>query len=468
MNTAKFAEAQAAYKAGDYRRAARGFLEAIEKGTPVGNGPAYHMAGNSFMRLKRYSDAAVVFEHALRDDTYQRRAAVEANLANSYVKTGDYGAAVAHYEAALAALEGEDADNAGKNAWKYYQGMGLAFMRREEYKQAALAYKHAALGEHNPAPGKALTNLGMAMMADGQPEAAIEAYRAALVSAGAVDRGRALLNLGVAYHTRGKYREAIRAIEEAQMLHGHSLGVLGERTLADARARLDIEKQVAASDAELENIGVAGEDEVAGGGDGVVVAAVNNGAVNDTVVGVAGDEVVALDVEDEAARVASMNGQETGQIVTGAAVDEFFERDEREIARTARREAHQTHPFAWMKPVGIILIIVAVLAGGAYALYATGQGIPSPKTTVTDLLEAYNAGRDIAPMWLADAPDITRQMVAIPASNDFTIVSVTTGANVSSAEIHITTEEGAKLLFEFHLAREGIGWKVRSVESQVQ
>jgi tetratricopeptide (TPR) repeat protein len=471
VDTNKFAEAQKLYGEKDYRRAARAFLESIEKGTPIGNGPAYHMAGNSFMQLKRYSDAVTVYEHALRDDTYQRRGAVESNLANSYLHVGDYSAAVAHYEAALG-----DSDASGY--YKYYQGMALAYMKQENYEAAALAYKHAALDEQNPKPGGALLNLGLAMMAAGKPDAAVEAYRAALSSAGYDNKGRALLNLGIAYHAQGKWREAIRSIEEAQMLHGYESSTLAIRTIKDARARLAIEEQVEATDvalvgedmdSELEPL----EEEIVPGvipddAHTAPSAILNEGAQSKDFDTASDHALTALAPDDfgdaESDSDLDSDASDLG-IGDPSEVETFFARTEKEIAAEGRKTARAARSrFGWVKPVIIVVLVLAVLGGAVAALYYTGQGLPSAKTTVTELLDAYNQGKSIAPMWTYDAQDTaTRQMVLVPASIDYTINKVVSAPNVSSVDVSISTDTGANLDFTFDLAREGIGWKVASL-----
>ena len=80
MDQARFDEAKNAYDSGDYRAAAKGFLAAAGRETE-GAGAAYHMAGNSLMRLRRHSDAVTVYQHAVRDELYEKRGAVRANLA---------------------------------------------------------------------------------------------------------------------------------------------------------------------------------------------------------------------------------------------------------------------------------------------------------------------------------------------------------------------------------------------------
>ncbi len=94
---ARFDEAKKEYDSGDFRSAAKGFLAAAGRETE-GVGAAYHMAGNSLMRLRRYGDAVTVYGHALRDDLYDKRGSVRANLAAALVAQGDYALAIEEYQ----------------------------------------------------------------------------------------------------------------------------------------------------------------------------------------------------------------------------------------------------------------------------------------------------------------------------------------------------------------------------------
>ncbi|MCL2526218.1 MAG: tetratricopeptide repeat protein [Coriobacteriia bacterium] len=475
MNTEKFSEAQEVYNAGDYRRSARLFLDAVEKGTPVGNGLAYHMAGNSFMRLKRYSDATVVFEHALRDDTYKRRGAVEANLANAYVRTGDYDSAIAHYEAALELGDKQE-------AYRYYQGTAQAYMQQEKFDLAAIAYKHAALDGHNPTPGKSLVNLGLAMMAGGNAKGAIEAYQAALASPDYENKGRALLNLGVAYHSLGMWKETVEALTEAKQDPNYHESELASGTLADAQHRFDMEAAVAESDQELEDL--ADEDELVD----PVEAYLAQTAATQAVEAVTPEEEPAgiFDAEAEdglssfaddpaegtAAEVSSANASSDElyprrEVKVGNAedVERFFSLSEKEAAQQGRDQLKKERGrFHWLKWVLIVVLLVAGIGGGGAALYFTGQGYPSPDTTVTRLLESYAAGRSIAEYWtFGSQQDIESKMVVVPIPQSFTIDDVTLGASASSVRASITTESDEIFIFTFQLSREGIGWKVHSI-----
>ena len=55
------------------------------------------MAGNALMRLRRHQDAVTVYGHALRDELYDRRGAVWANLGKAFSEVGEYAESVKAY-----------------------------------------------------------------------------------------------------------------------------------------------------------------------------------------------------------------------------------------------------------------------------------------------------------------------------------------------------------------------------------
>jgi len=466
VNTEKFSEAQQYYNEGDYRKSARLFLDAVEKGTPIGNGPAYHMAGNSFMRLKRYSDATVVFEHALRDDTYMRRGAVEANLANAYVRTGDYDSAIAHYEAALALSDEE-------GTYKLYQGTALAYMKQQKYELAAIAYKHAALDSHNPAPGKSLLNLGLAMMASGNAQGAVDAYQAALASPDYENKGRALLNMGIAYHSMGKWQEAVTAFEDAKAQPGYAESELARTTLADAKHRLALEAQVAEAD---QAISADDEDMV----DPVEAYMAQTQTFAEPV-----EESDAIDLSsdaqvtdsftavDEQQTPAEKDTSESNELYpqhevrVGNAedVERFFALSDKEVAEQGREKMKKERgKFFWVKWVLLIVILLGGIGGGGAALYFSGFGLPSAETTVTSLLDSYAEGRSIAEYWTFDTQaNIESEMVIVPIPANFTIDSIESGSSEAVVRTSITTAGDEVFEFSFEMVREGFGWKIEGV-----
>ena len=172
VDQARFDEALKSYEGGDYRQAAKGFLSAAGRGT-AGNGSAYHYAGNSLMRLRRWRDAVTVYGHALRDEAYTKRGAVFSNLGQAYTHLAEYTDAVDAYNHAL-----EETDFTAK--YKAHQGMAAAYLEMGKHEEAASEYRTAALDPANPDPGKALVNLGLCFMALNRPADAVESYKAAL------------------------------------------------------------------------------------------------------------------------------------------------------------------------------------------------------------------------------------------------------------------------------------------------
>lgn len=241
MNAEKFKNAKQAYDRGDYRSAARGFLESVEQGTPISNGAAYHMAGNALMKLRRHSDAVTAYNEALRDDSYLKHGAVEANLAQAELHLGNLNSALAHYEAAL-----REPDY--KNAYRCYLGVGEIMMQREEFESAAIAYRRAAVDKTNPDPGRALVNLGIALMAMGRAKDAAEAYKAALNVESYRNKGLVLSNLGIAYATFGEHRSAVIAFEEALELHDYQLNPRAQACYTASKNELRDEEKYNSAD----------------------------------------------------------------------------------------------------------------------------------------------------------------------------------------------------------------------------
>ncbi|MCL2403148.1 MAG: tetratricopeptide repeat protein [Coriobacteriia bacterium] len=467
MNTNKFSEAQQHYSEGDYRKSARLFLDAVEKGTPIGNGPAYHMAGNSFMQLKRHSDAVVVFEHALRDDTYMRRDAVEANLANAYVRTGDYDSAIAHYEAALAL--NKDASN-----YKLYQGTALAYMKQQKYELAAIAYKHAALDSHNPAPGKSLLNLGLAMMASGNAQGAIEAYQAALTSPEYKNKGRALLNTGIAYHSLGNWQDAITALEDAKGQANYTESDVARATLADAKQRLALEIQVAEADQAI----IEDEEDTIDPVEAYMAQTSTFAEVAEDDPDTTVPEATHLplpanaDSNSQTERPLPSSAKDLypqHEIKVGNAedVERFFALSDKEVAEQGREMMKKERGrFFWVKWVLITILLLGALGGGGAALYFTGFGHPSAEATVTQLLKNYAEGRSIAENWTFDTQaNIENEMAIIPMPADFTIDSIDSGPAITEVRASIVASDDSISSFTFILTREGLGWKVEEVSA---
>lgn len=500
MDAEKFKGAQEKYQAGDYRSAARGFLDAAEPGTPIGNGAAYHMAGNSFMRLKRFEDATTVYEHALKDSTYLKRAAVEANLANAYSRIGMYDAAISHFKAALE-------DPVCGNAYKCYQGMGAAFMEQDSFEQAAIAFRRAALDKDNPEPGKNLINLGLCLMSLERPKDAIQAYRAALATGSYQTPGKALSNLGIAYFQTGEWGRSIHSFEEAITLHGYKLSdqarsffeqakkefeasgsaevedeatpngdEVSDISLDEAQVSIE-EKRQAIDDAAAQPEPSSGihEEEIA------VLAADLVGQSTDAFVPVAQDfsqedepasqtpESTAPVVEQPAQDMSDTTKLDAALTEVGIgdeeAVESFFGMTEKEAAQLGKETAKENRSkFAIVKWLLGLILVFAILAGAAVAVYYTGFGIPTPKKLVSDAMSAYNSGKAFESYW-ANANNSVREMAAVPVPSQFSIDTINVDGMKATVNVKVKPGSSSALAFKFNVVRRGIGWKISSVEN---
>jgi tetratricopeptide (TPR) repeat protein len=418
VDQARFQEAEQAYAQGDYRSAAKEFLEAAGEGP--GSGPGLHMAGNSLMRLGRFDDAIVAYSAALDDHTYDRLGTVAANLGAAYRKTDRVEEALAAYTAAL-----DESDYAPR--YKAMQGRAGALYDLGRLEEAAAAYRSAALEPDNPDPGKALNNLGLTYMALGRTEDAVEAYAAALDMDSYTNKGRAAANLGLALSRLGRYEEAVDAFEQAEG-HGFELSEgfrQAYRVSTDAVAAARIAETTVEAPVEAP----PGEEESA-----------TEGAFG----------------EDEA-----------------LLESDFFtrtEEDMRRLDKEAKREAKtgREGTRGLVGRIAIVVVLVAVILVALWGAYYTGFGYPTQGSTVDGLMEAYAAGEPVDGYWggAVAAADVEKEMAKLPPNHtEYTIDAVTRGPQDSTVKITVTLEEGAPLRYDILLAREGVGWKVIGVEN---
>jgi Tfp pilus assembly protein PilF len=450
VDQSKFQEAQVAYEAGDYRTAAKVFLASAGKGA-AGNGSAYHMAGNSLMRLRRHQDAVTVYGHALRDETYDKRGAVQANLGTAYLAIGEYALAIKAYEAALA-----EPDYA--TPFRACQGMASALVERGRIDEAAAAYHKAAVDPANPEPAKALVNLGLCFMGLGRPQDAVEAYKAALGFDEYKGRGKALANLGQAYVALGEYNEAMRAFEKATQLHGQRLSAAAQQ--AYDRAVLAATPAHEVVDGwETGEMSPIPQTMQTGGWDTGALDALSRDLPT-----VPGARPAVS--SDEAARAAAALGMGDENDVTT-----FFSMTEEEMktkdlaARRAERLARRSGPVR-MRRALVLVASVVLLACAVGAAYWFGFGWPTQKTTVTGLVSGYKLGQPIETYWVAvPDKDIAREMAKIPPVKEFAVDEVVSTSASSSVKVTVTPEKGAPLHYIISLSREGVGWKVTGIEN---
>lgn len=447
MDEARFSEAKQAYDAGDFRTSAKGFLAAAGRGAD-GNGAAYHMAGNSLMRLRRFADAATVYGHALRDELYFKHGSVRANLAAARVALGDYAEAVEEYRRAA-----DDPEYATR--YKALQGLAGALVEMSRFEEAAVAYRQAALDAENPDPGKALNNLGLCFMALRRPADAVEAYKAALGFESYAGRGKALANLGIAFAALGLHGEAVKAFEKASQLHSHVLSTQAVEafelsktavsTAASARVKIDGWQtgETPPVTSELRPV-----DE--GGWSTGELEALSGTAVSRP---------------PTTAAAAAAGGVPDADSVETA----FFTSTDAEMRvadkerRRAERDDRQASRSPWQMAATAVAAIV-VVAGTAAAMYFSGLGFPTQTMTVNGMLSARVEGSAVDAFWVAvPEADLGKEMAKIPPIKEFQVGPVDRAARTSKVDVMITPANGAPLSYEITLSREGVGWKVSGV-----
>lgn len=475
MDQSKFQEAQRAYDDGDYRTAAKSFLAAAGKGA-AGNGSAYHMAGNALMRLRRYQDAITVYGHALRDETYDRRGSVQANLGAALAAIGEYTEAVNAYEAALA-----EPDYTARH--RALQGMGGALCEAGRIEEAAVAYRTAAIDPDNPDPGKALVNLGLCFMALERPADAVEAYKAALGFDDYQGRGKALSNLGQAYVMLGDYDEAVRSFERATQLHGHRLSPAALEAYETARAKAPAEPPTVEGweTGELTPELIAKQPS---GWDTADLQALTGGAALGSV-GTAHEpapgpvEPLPLGEEEAAEEPASPDNpfesadQAASELGMGdeLAVTEFFsmtdeQMRERDQERRRAQRAERRASGYWIKRALVVLGIVLLVFGGLAVAYWFGYGWPTQQATVDGLMNAYATGQEVDRYWVAvPGTDVEREMSKMPPVKEYSIEEVDRGRTTSTARVTVKPESGSALQYSITLTREGVGWKVSGIDN---
>lgn len=451
MDDARFQEAKQAYDSGDFRAAAKGFLAAAGR-EPEGTGAAYHMAGNSLMRLRRHADAVTVYGQALRDELYGRRGAAQSNLAAAHAALGEYAEAVEAYQAAL-----EEDDYV--THYKALQGMAGSLFEMGKFAEAASAYRQAALDGDNPDPGKALNNLGLAFMSLGRPADAVEAYKAALGFDDYSGRGRALTNLGLAFHVLGEHRQAVKSFEKAIQLHGYELSEQARTAFEKSQQALKGQREVVEgwSTGELPPLIDSLEDDEDD--------EFERSASSQTQV------IPAVSASGMSPAVFNDDPSATGELFGTVPESEFFTltddemKDRDRTVRRAERDAKRADRNPWTLVASVALVIIVIVASIA-AAYFSGLGFPTQRMTVTGMLDTRADGNAVEGYWVAvPSADIDKEMAKLPVVDVYEIASVERSPRTSRVTVAVTPENGSPLRYEITLAREGLGWKVAGIEN---
>jgi len=452
VDEARFQEAKQAYDSGDFRAAAKGFLAAAGR-EPEGTGSAYHMAGNSLMRLRRHADAVTVYGQALRDDVYDRRGAVLSNLAAAHTALGEYAEAVEAYKSAL-----DEHDYS--THYKALQGMAGALFEMGKFPEAASAYRQAALDGDNPDPGKALNNLGLAFMSLGRPADAVEAYKAALGFDDYPGRGKALANLGLAFHVLGEHKQAVKSFEKAIQLHAYELSEQARTAFEKSQEELRPQREV-----------------IEGWSTGEIpplIEPLNADASDDFEIRTTMDSTHVMPAVSAPILMSAASNDDpstTGELFGEVPESEFFTltddqmKDRDRTVRRAERDAKRAERNPWTLVATVALVVVVVVATLA-ATYFSGLGFPTQRMTVAGMLDTRADGQPVEGYWVAvPSTDIDKEMAKLPVVDVYEIAEVERSPRTSRVTVTVTPENGSPLRYEVTLAREGIGWKIAGIEN---
>ena len=330
--------------------------------------------------------------------------------------------------------------------YKAYSGMGKAYLKLGKSAEAGAAFRSAALDEANPNPTQALLTLGICFMALGRPADAVQSYESALQFDMDRDaKNKLYANLGQAYVADGKMQQAENAFEMA----------LADKTyfLNDASS-VDYQRAVGAvaqGTAVMEPVEATGTSLDMSGLD---VSADGAPIYHETDEHAATQHPLNLadsyDVQDD---------YESGH-------DRFFNASDEELERWSRGVAKQDRKRRNVGLKVLVTIIVLALIALAAALlgYTQGLGIPSQQSVVEQLFADKNLAASSLFVEGTSSEDVATMLDPVVQGAQVKIDGIESDATTSVAYVTATTPEGGEVSYKINLAREGIGWKLATVE----
>jgi len=419
--------ADAAYAAREWDVAAAAYLDAAgEEGDH--DTEALYLAGNAYLKARRFAEAANAYERTLEDVAWERASQTKTNLGLAYASLG-------RDEDAVRVLRDAGDDLGSPVRYRALSGLGGSLERLGRIEEAADAYRQAVLVEENPDPGKALNNLGLCYMALGRPGDAADAFRAALELDSYTSKGKAAANLGLALAESGAHAEAVRAFDSAVVGYGHTLSTPVSAAYDASVAAVEELESRAAHHAGPRLLGSGMPVEGWTTGELPLVPA----------------QVVTHEIDDEIdTAFFTMTEDEMRQV----------DRDARKTERVESRNARNLGVV-----LGTWLAVVAVIAGLLGYAWVSGLGYPTQSMTVKGLLDAHAEGGPVDSFWVAvPTGDLDKEMSSLPPKyTSFTIDGTQGSARTSTVKVTIVLEQGAPLTYTVSLLREGVGWKVNGI-----
>ena len=420
MNQQAYESGKRAYQSADWLGAVTYLGDAKAPGERAGE--VDHLRGNAYMKLGQFEAAANAYEEALSDASYGRRGALSCNRGRALLAAG-------RPQDAIAPLTEAVSDQEYQTPYKAYMALGSAYERTGDVRNAGIAYRAAAIDESNPAPAVALSNLGSCFLRLGRAVDAVEAYRTALDFTTPLEsQSQIWCDLGLAYVAANRMNEAVDAFAHATSDSSFQLS-------PEAQASYDAARKAVSS------INGRRPSET----DAFLAAAGYGGGYDP------------LDPMGE-----------SGELMPSPEDTGFFSITEEDIVQQdkADRKVRRKHRHTGLKVFIVILLLLIVVVGGAVFAYTRGYGWPTQQAVAEQLFQAKTDGTDISSLVANNVSGTQLQEISdsLPVGAQVEITGVDRGMTESTVSADATLEAGGVQNYTIHLVRDGIGWKVSSVE----
>ena len=420
MNQQAFESGKRAYQSADWRSAVAQLGAAKEPGEA--SGEVDHLRGNAYMKLGQYDEAADAYALALKDASYGKRGALSCNRGRALLAAG-------RAQEAVSALTDAVSDASYGTPYKAYMALGSAYERLGDVRSAGISYRSAAIDEANPAPAVALCSLGSCFLRLGRAVDAVEAYRTALDFTTPLEsQSQIWCDLGLAYVAANRMNEAVDAF-------GHATSD-GTFTLSpEAQASYDAARKAVAAVAERRPSETDAFLQAAGYGAG-------------------------YDPLDPTGA--------SGELMPSPEDTGFFSVTEEDLmaADKQERQVRRKKRHTGLKVFIAILVLLVLVVGGAVFAYTRGFGWPTQESVAEQVFSAKAAGNDISGFV---APGISTAQIqemsdALAGVSEGTVEGVDRSMTESTVLVKAKLSAGGEQTYELKMARDGVGWKLVSLE----
>ncbi len=423
MNQQAFESGKAAYQSGDWVGAISLLSASKRDGEAVG--AIDHLIGNAYMKLGRYDSASDAYASALSDTSYGKVGALSCNRGRALLAAG-------RAQEAVQALTSAVQDPAYSTPYKAYLALGKAYEAAGDVRNAGIAYRSAAIDENNPAPAGALSDLGSCFLRLGRPVDAVEAYRTALDFTTPLEsQAKVYCDLGLAYVAANRMPEAVDAFSHADSDPSFSMP-------PEARASYDAARKAIAA--------AAAKQKSSGEGTDAYLAAASGYGVDP------------LDPTGA-----------SGQLIPSAEDTGFFSVTEEELVEQDRksRKVKRKHKHTGLKFLLFIIVLAAIVGAAGFFAYTRGYGWPTQESVAQSIFQAKTDGTEVS-KYVAASAQAQAQAISdtIPTGATVTVDGVDRSMNETTVHVVARLSAGGEQQYLIKMAREGIGWKVTSVETE--